>query len=295
VKTISLPVIAGVTETIAANGTVPETLLSELAAMLSLPIREYELAGSETAVEIIDREDCCPQDNWLPWQGWGRYPATLKLSLDQHRLRVLVPSAEVLKEVFRIRILRRVLYFPLLRHLALRHVALMHGALLESPDCRKGSVLFAESGMGKSTTALRYAEQGGVCVSDDRLLLVFAPNGEICARPLPTWKFFPDIPPLDFSREIRITGFFMLFRGEDDRIEKAPVDNWHIALCKSLTDTLVTPRLWLPAQLRGQFLSDSLWPMELLEKRFGCYQLCGDLNGHVFRHISEFTERNALS
>ena len=64
--------------------------------------------------------------------------------------------------------------------------ALMHGTLLEDPALG-GIVLFGVSGIGKSTTRRRFIAEGGVSIADDALLL-FAENGGVFARRLPTWS-----------------------------------------------------------------------------------------------------------
>ncbi|MCQ2378414.1 MAG: hypothetical protein MJ016_04275 [Victivallaceae bacterium] len=90
---------------------------------------------------------------------------------------------------------------------------LLHGALLEMPD-GTGTVLFGDSGIGKSTSVRRWRAAGRTAIADD--MLYFYRRGEQWyARPLPTWSACIEgrgLDCYDFQREVAVTRAMLLLR-----------------------------------------------------------------------------------
>ncbi len=80
-----------------------------------------------------------------------------------------------------------------------RKIALLHGALLGEP--LDGTLLFGQSGIGKSTSMRRYQAAGGRGLADDEVLIGQS-GGGVVTRPLPTWKGFRYAPGL-YSEPLR--------------------------------------------------------------------------------------------
>lgn len=117
-------------------------------------------------------------------------------------------------------------------------VFLLHGCLLDG-DEKGGTLLFADSGAGKSTTAVRYRAQGGSCRGDDIILCELRQEA-IYAYPLPTFSYYSQHWSNDlrysFQPCIRVRQILLLKRGETaERI--APVDSkeWCARLAHSLS------------------------------------------------------------
>ncbi len=80
-----------------------------------------------------------------------------------------------------------------------RNIALLHGVLLGEP--LDGTLLFGQSGVGKSTSMRRYQAAGGKGLADDQVLI--GRSGDlVVTRPLPTWKGFQYAPGL-YSEPLR--------------------------------------------------------------------------------------------
>lgn len=96
-------------------------------------------------------------------------------------------------------------------------VAMVHGTLLEIEPGR-GILLYGQSGVGKSTTAMRYRKAGGNCFADDEILLAWD-GTSFHAHPLPTWSAFyrkgPDGFLYPFDRSVRVERAYWLTRGKD--------------------------------------------------------------------------------
>ena len=290
-KTLRLELRPDAAETLTARGEISERLLDELAGYLQLTTSDTPPTASVPAVELADGGPPSDTGRWQPWTGWYEFPGRMEYAPESRRLRVRVEPGNRPNAETRLRILRRVLYFALLRRAETGDGALLHGALLTEPDATEGVVLFAESGMGKTTAAARMVRQGGISLADDRMLLTFAPTGEVTARPLPTWSRFPAMPPVAYAAPVRVSGMLMLYRGTDDAIVPALRHNWRIALCRSLADAATSPRDWLPPELRKCWIEKSLAFMGVLERRFGVRQLDGDPAGKIRDRLQEFFTR----
>ncbi|MCQ2397116.1 MAG: hypothetical protein MJ106_05415 [Lentisphaeria bacterium] len=117
-------------------------------------------------------------------------------------------------------------------------VFLLHGCLLDGNE-NGGTLLFADSGAGKSTTAVRYRAQGGSCRGDDIILCELMPDA-LYAYPLPTMSYYSQhwSPKLRYPFQpcVRIRQILLLQCGEtEERI--APVNSleWRARLAHSLS------------------------------------------------------------
>lgn len=95
-------------------------------------------------------------------------------------------------------------------------VQMIHCSMLEKED--QSLLLLGESGIGKSTSAKRWAAAGGTATADDAVLLEYAADGGILVHRLPTWsacrlrldgRSYPFSPPLKLKNVLAVS------RGED--------------------------------------------------------------------------------
>ena len=119
------------------------------------------------------------------------------------------------------------------------HFNLMHGALLENPDgtC---TLLFGDSGVGKSTSVRRYRASGGVAVADD-LFFAYLVDGKLYARPMPTWSAVAagkNPPCYDFARSFPVKQLLLLLRDpKEEHIGEVSPEQFRLSLLKSIAET----------------------------------------------------------
>lgn len=270
-------------ECIAAEGEAPVSLLATLAELLQLPLSQEPCCTP--VMQIADRVSDekfrkLNQDNCL-----------LRHTETGQFLIYLRPGRQFTDDQ-RHCLLVYTFHITLLHQVELGHCIIMHGALLYQKDVDLAAVLFAESCMGKSTASTRYKTQGGTVISDDRLILTFQQDGQITAQPIPTWSRYLQKDSVNFSHPVTLGAMLMLFRGEDDKIEPAPEGNWHIALYQSIADVLFQPENAFSPDLRLKWMTTATARVPDFRKKFGAFQLCGDLNGHIYEHLTEFLRRN---
>jgi len=96
---------------------------------------------------------------------------------------------------------------------------LMHGCLLKLAD-GGGVLLCGQSGMGKTTTAQRWREEGGDVAADDMVLLEY--GGEVLyAHPLPTWsRCIETVPNEHFCAEEAVPLKTILALSRDEKSEE---------------------------------------------------------------------------
>ncbi|MCQ2379254.1 MAG: hypothetical protein MJ016_08670 [Victivallaceae bacterium] len=165
----------------------------------------------------------------------------------------------------------------------------IHAALLETPE---GGVLLAgESGIGKTTSARRWRESGGVCPADDAVLLTRQNNGSFTAAPLPTWSrceksldgcFFP------IMRELPLAGILALDRaekGKEEKIGEIPSSHFAAQIFRALFFPLLLPCRNLPDAEQKTF-RDTLWETTgLLTRLFPPRALYAALNGNLMKTL----------
>ena len=120
-------------------------------------------------------------------------------------------------EVVRWRGVRKLLFLGLVPRMLARECSMVHGALMERNG--RGVLLCGPSGIGKSTTARRMADEGFDVHADDCFLLRRDGNGKYWARPLPTWSIYlfgkEALVECDARREFPISRLFILGRCEE--------------------------------------------------------------------------------
>ena len=286
VTRLLLPFPDGTSAVVAAEGRWARTLLAELAGVLRLT---PESVSSPAAA------DCMLADGGEPPAGFQAWPGALRaegrMYWDPASFRFHLRLEESLSRGHHLPIVRRVFNLALLRR-TLRGGAsvMLHGALLALPETGQGVVLFAESGVGKSTASRRFAAQGGTALADDKLLLTFLSDGRLVAQPTPTWSRLAKERDISvaFAAPVPVAAVLMLSRGEGDRIEEASEADWRIALCRGFGNVLFNPVGWLPEEVRKAVMAAALPRAEELRRRFGTRMLRGDLHGEIFRHLRDF-------
>ena len=287
VMRLSLPFPDGATAVVTAEGRRARMLLGKLAGVLRLTPEPVSAPQPEPDLALTD--DGEPPAGFQAWPGMLR--ADARMSWKPANFRFHLRLGDDLLPRHHLPIVRRVLNLALLRQ-TLRGGAsvMLHGALLQLPETGRAVVLFAASGVGKSTAAQRFASQGGTVLADDKLLLNFLPDGRLLAQPTPTWSRLAEQCDISvaFAEPVPVAAVLMLMRGHDDRIAEAAETDWRIALCRGFGDVLFNPVEWLPEEVRKAVMAAALPRCEELRRRFGTYQLCGDLNGAIFRRLTDF-------
>ena len=116
---------------------------------------------------------------------------------------------------------------------------LMHGALLEESG-NSCTLLFGESGIGKSTSVRRYRAGGGSACADDMFFL-YTKEGKFFARRMPTWSAVvagKNEKCYDFNTEFAVRRVLLLLR--DDQVEhigEVSVEQYKLSLLKSASET----------------------------------------------------------
>lgn len=288
VMQLVLPFPDGTSSVVTAEGSLARTLLAELAGVLRL---------TPGPASSPAEADCTMVDGGEPPAGFRAWPGMLRaegtMSWDPAAFRFHLRIEKSLLPEHHLPIVRRIFNLALLRRTLQGGPVLLHGALLALPETGRAVVLFAESGVGKSTASRRFAAQGGTALADDKLLLTFLPDGRLVAQPTPTWSQLApgrDIS-VAFAAPVPVAAVLMLTRGEGDRIEEAPEADWRITLCRGFGNVLFNPVGWLPEEVRKAVMAAALPRAEELRRRFGTRQLCGDLKGDIFRHLTDLVAR----
>ncbi len=116
---------------------------------------------------------------------------------------------------------------------------LMHGALLENPD-GSCTLLFGDSGVGKSTSVRRYRAAGGQAVADD-LFFAYFEGGKLYARPMPTWSAVAagtNLDCYDFARSLPVSQLLLLLRDpEREHLGEVSSEQFRLSLLKSVAET----------------------------------------------------------
>ena len=161
---------------------------------------------------------------------------------------------------------------------------LLHGNLLRMPQAQEAIACFGPSGMGKTSVAHRWVEQGGECLADD-MLLVFREGEAFSARPLLTFSRFPE--PVDYTLAVALRGLFRLNRGKGDAIVAAadPLF-WRYELLREImfhyggADFLSTTET-------SRVLDFAASQAEEMQRLYGSHDIMGDLAGHILRNVQK--------
>ncbi len=167
----------------------------------------------------------------------------------------------------------------------------IHGTLLEMDD-GTGVLFCAASGVGKSTTARRWCDAGGVCRADDMVLLDFS-NDKIMAHPLPTWsrcreklagEFFP------VETAIPLKSVLMLDRAEkvEEVLPVSPLQMMAtIYFACTLFELEVLPKL--PAAGQRTLADHAKHVAELLCDKFPSRALYAHLDGDLRQTLKDLS------
>ena len=226
---------------IGAEGEAAIFILARLSALMGLPLNDSTAAAPRLTLYSPDFRP--PELNESPaatYAGYDIYPQPGHLRL------CLVPNHLEVLELARVR-------FPLMAVLMQAVMdnmpcILFHGSMLEDSD--GGAILLvASSGVGKSTSARRFSEAGGVAHFDDQMLLCRKKEGDsvrFYAHGLPTWSrvfekgydgnVFPFQPPRP------VKNIYCLSRGTDrEEIRPLPLPIWHGHLVAAMLEHLIWP------------------------------------------------------
>ena len=168
----------------------------------------------------------------------------------------------------------------------------MHGVLLETRS-GGGLLLCGQSGMGKSTTAARWQNGGGICRADDMILLDCR-HDVLQAHPMPTWsrclrstdgEYFP------ITEAVPVRQLLALDRAADTECLK-PVEDYRFFLavyasCSCFVDQYGK---WLPDAARRQLIARSQTVARMLCDRFPPVGLFAHLQGDLHRTLLPFDD-----
>jgi hypothetical protein len=168
----------------------------------------------------------------------------------------------------------------------------MHGALLNLEG--NGIILFADCGVGKSTSCRRFRRGGGEVLGDDKMMLHFAEDGMVYAQPAPTWSrpIFSPRMRFPFSTVVPVRGLFLLTRGKGDEIHPAESARWHGELLQSSFNFFERPMDWADKRLRAKVTMRNIELVDRLWKRFPPLEIHGDLQGDLFGNLSAWLKES---
>ncbi len=160
---------------------------------------------------------------------------------------------------------------------------LIHGALLETAP-GVGTLLFGDSGIGKSTTVRRWRAAGNTAIADDMIYL-YRKGDEFYARPLPTWSAClagENLDYYDFNREVRVERALLLLRDEKkEHIGEIPAIHYRLGAVKAVSETSSWLLPYLPDSWRDALASRLMAFSEKLIKKFPPRALFAHLAGNI--------------
>lgn len=304
-RTIRFPFADGACERVTGHGEAACRVLRWLSRLMNLELTDAEENAPDAsegamanpswgAVHLTDVPFAADK-GWTTWTGTTNFHGEVLWQPQKLQWHMLLGADFARGEAPRV--MRRVLNLVIFRHCLLADTTLMHGALLLEPDTGQAVVLFGESGIGKSTSARRFAEQGGVVLSDDKLTLTRLADGSYRAQPLPTWSRLGqgDIS-VRFTESVPVAAVMKLTRGHGDLIRAAETAQWRLWLTSSYGASVTNPVGWLSSEFAARVVGRCLASMRSLEETFGCHELLGDLQGQIRNNLRKFlNERNILS
>lgn len=164
---------------------------------------------------------------------------------------------------------------------------LMHGALLEE-EKNSCTLLFGESGIGKSTSVRRYQSSGGKAVADDMFFL-YIKAGNFFARRMPTWSAVvagknPDV--YDFGTEFAVRRIFLLLRDEhEEHIGEVSPKQYSISLLKSASETSNWLFPFMPQVERNIAVDHLLSFCSRLCRKYPPQAFFANLNGDIMQTL----------
>ncbi|MCQ2352578.1 MAG: hypothetical protein MJ033_03760 [Victivallaceae bacterium] len=166
---------------------------------------------------------------------------------------------------------------------------LIHGALLETAP-GIGTLLFGDSGIGKSTTVRRWHAAGNVAIADDMVYLYRKGEG-FYARPLPTWSacLAGENPEnYDFNREVRVERALLLLRDkETEHIGEIPEVHYRLGAVKAVSETASWLLPYLPDDWREALASRLMAFAGSVIKKFPPRALFAHLAGNIVETMAE--------
>ena len=191
-------------------------------------------------------------------------------------------------EVVRWRGVRKLLFLGLVPRMLTLECSMVHGALMER--CGRGVLLCGPSGIGKSTTARRMADEGFNVLADDCFLLRRDGNGKYWARPLPTWSVYlfgkEALVECDARREFPVSHLFILGRKEARYTPLEP-QMALLGCANAFTDMVKWHILRYPDELAAALTERALAAAERLTAELPCGALQLTLNCEISRLLPE--------
>lgn len=263
---------------ICAEGEAAVFILTRLSTLMGLPLTDSTTASPRLTLYSPDaRPSELNESPAATYAGYDIYPQSGHLRL------CLVPNHLEVLELARVR-------FPLMAVLMQAVMdnipcILFHGSMLEDSDGH-ATLLVASSGVGKSTSARRFAEAGGVAHFDDQMLLCRRQEGDsvrFYVHGLPTWSrvfekgyegnVFPFQPPRP------VKNIYCLTRSaEREEIRPLPLPMWHGHLVAAMLEHLIWPEAILDTDGKLRLASICWKFVESLDQVFLPMELAAHLD-----------------
>jgi len=197
-----------------------------------------------------------------------------------------VPDEEL--DVTRWRGVRKLLFLGLVPRMLSRECSMVHGALMERNG--RGILLCGPSGIGKSTTARRMADEGFRVLADDCFLLRRDGGGKYWARPLPTWSVYlfgkEALAECDARREFSVSRLFILGRREE-RFTALEPQMALLGCANAFTDMVKWHTFRYPAALESALIDRALSAAETLTGELPCGALQLTIDCNISRLLPE--------
>ena len=282
---LTIPFADGSHEILATDDPLGQRAIARVARFLHL--KDYCRDGEIPSDTSIFFTTTPPGAGWQPWDATNNFKGQLFWEPSSPRFHFQLAPGETGQGDLT-RIARRAIYLAVCRHSLTGESFMLHGTML-SPDDSSAHVIFGQSGMGKSTASLRFIAQGGTCLADDRMVVTRMPDGQYRVQPMPTWSRLGtcdiSVPFTDIRSILSMT---MLVRGHDDEIAPANPSTWRLELVSDISEYLYIPANWIGKSLIRRIVDGLLPRATLLQKYFGSYEMHGDLQGHIFDHLSNY-------
>ena len=197
-----------------------------------------------------------------------------------------VPEAEL--DVTRWRGVRKLLFLGLVPRMLSRECSMVHGALMERDG--RGMLLCGPSGIGKSTTARRMADEGFSVLADDCFLLRRDACGRDWARPLLMWSAYlfgkETLVECDARREFPVSRLFILGRREE-RFTALEPQMALLGCANAFTDMVKWHTFRFPGELAAALIDRALAAAETLTCELPCGALQLTLDCNISRLLPE--------
>ncbi|GEM_PF-3018903 len=165
---------------------------------------------------------------------------------------------------------------------------LIHGALLEDAP-GSATLLFGESGIGKSTSVRRWRAAGKTAIADDMVYL-YCRDGEYFARPLPTWSAClegTNLDCYDFNREVHVSRALLLLRDpETEHVGEIPAIHYRLSAIKAVSETSSWLLPYLPGDWRDALADRLMTFSRAMVEKFPPRALLAHLAGNLVESLS---------